>query len=456
MTTPLCNAARPPVKLRQRFSNDPTTLLIYLFDVQSRLEWLAEDMHRIGQQITSLGTIGADPQTHPVIQNVVADAIHLSNMDLANLQRVNAMNRGLREDVEVNLRSLHPLGDSGLPPLQSLDHLASAALAQRVREITGLPVLEAAALLPDAARIPVFSRPREMPCVVRNTRLIRRYGQGVLGCAGPRNDLNRSNPGQFGPSGDSGTGFPGAMANGQGDPEGIRNYADAYTASWETQARLFATGSLVNGNVNLRQFVFRDGSQVTIQAHTPLRVRSDDSRFSEAVVVISAGVAGAIVGGPFGAVGAGAATLTATELSYPKDAAWQGYTIQYFQSNASTNPWKTRYFYGWKRAPSISEMAHIPSGAATETAESHNFADCARDYSWWRWKEEYVDALPPLQENASERILKDTQRLVQHMVSKASTAFAADLHSEPSRISACVGLAVQPLQGHHLAPLSQT
>ena len=459
MTTPIRNKPHGAVDLRQPISTNPATLLVFLYDAQLRIEWLAEDMERIHQQVITLRSIIADPRTHAFVGETLTAALASTAEDLAILQRFDAITRDARENLERDYRALYPQGDAGIPLGGSTNPLPSEAVAQLLHTRTGMTTAQAADAINIPGERPVFTRPHSMPCVMRNTRLIRRYGSGVQECSLPRGE-DPPLAGHGGPSdrtsNDShsgASGFSGAMAADQDDPAGIRTYADAYAASWETQARLFATGLPVDKDTNRRRFIFKDGSYVTIQAHVPLRVRTDDSKFSEAMLVCSAGAMGGLVGGPAGAVAVGAAALTTVELSYPCDAAWQGYTIQYFQKNTVTTPWATRYFYGWKRSLNITSRVLTPIGMGPNG--SSNFADYVGDFTWWKWQSGRSAKAKPLLERVDHRIEMETQRLIQMMAgaTKAPAEATASASTEESGLS--IGLHALAMRKRPAPPWAQ-
>ena len=464
MTTPIRNKPVNVVQTRPPIHNETSTLLIYLYDVQSHIEWLAEDMARIRQQVATLRSIINDPRTVPFVGQTLTSALASSAEDIAELQGLDAMAREIRDRVEIHYEAFYPLGGSGIPPQGSQNHLASGAIEQLLHDRTGLTVLAAAAAIVAPSPRPTFLRPEPMPCTVRNTRLIRRYGYGVEECLSVDGvALNNAENGQPPPPGNSSVGgasaFPGAVANIQGDPAGVRTYTDAFYASWETQARLFATGSPVNNDINRRRFIFRDGSYVTIQAHVSARIRTDDSRFSETIVVCSVSAMGALAGGPAAAVAAGAAALATSELSYPNDAAWQGYTIHYYQPNAAVNAWATRYFYGWKRAPNISLRVRTPktTGAGTGVEGAVNFADHVSEFSWWKWKSGVAETAKQQPKLSNKRVETETQRLIELVAGMTSLGSSAPMNTsaDPTEVSARLSGLTTPY-GNPLKPPQMT
>ena len=439
-------AVLTPAATRKKIAANPTALLLYLHETQHRLEWLSEDMLAIQQQVQTLQAIGNNTRTHRYVGQSIVSAISYSLDDLTVMRRIETVVNNLRNTIEGDLRQLNAGTGHGLPDATHETHLDSSALAQLIQERTGMSVREAAATLDPALPQVCFLRPRRQASAVRNARLIYRYGDASERGVGADGLPLNAHPGgyrgpqQGGNDGNAGAGcLPSAMAGIQGDPAGIASYQDAYYASWESQARLFAAGMAIDHDMNRRRFVFKDGSQVEIQSHVPLLKHSADSRLMGAVTMGCATLAGAIVGGPVGAIVAGTAALVAVELAYPYDAAWQGYTIQYFQSNSHTSPWATGYFYGWQRSQSIADKVKIPLLA--ESGRPANFADDPGRFSWWKWHSGNSAVSPSQAEDRRISLDGETQRLIQIMAS--SDVNTAALSLETSHMPAPTGFLLQ-------------
>ncbi|MCY1740551.1 hypothetical protein [Ensifer sp. SL37] len=189
-------------------------------------------------------------------------------------------------------------------------------------------------------------------------------------------------PSRSGAASSSGTcSLPGASADGQGVPEGVTSATDAYYQGWDTQARFFQHGKGANifdkhGEIttsqNQRRFTFSDGSYVDVKTHEPALTTSDDSNFM---------VASAFFGGSFAGVGGPLAAAIA-DKSRPYDAAWQGYTADYY--NVDGTKYGTQHFYGWTKS---SDAFHAVSvDGEYDPSAFPNFADRPEDYSWYGWK----------------------------------------------------------------------
>ena len=198
------------------------------------------------------------------------------------------------------------------------------------------------------------------------------------------------------------------MAYLQGDPAGLQSYRDAYDASWETQARLFATGQAVNNDTNRRRFVFNDGSFVTIQAHVPQLGRSSDSQFAGLVLGTAVVMGGTLAAGLAGAVAGG---FGAAAIPFPNDTAWQGYTISYFDNKPNATAWATRYFYGWKAARSIAFSVRVPDSSTQGLTA--NFADHTSDFAWWRWSSGTAATEKPMAPEPGFSLNATTQKLIE-------------------------------------------
>ena len=183
----------------------------------------------------------------------------------------------------------------------------------------------------------------------------------------------------------------GAMACGLGLPEGIRSYKDAWYAGPDTQARLFASGTPVDGDVNRRIVRFRDGSCIVFQACEPVLTTSAASRlFVLSALLCGAAAGGAVgmLGGPVAAIGLAVAGSVgggvAAANTRPNDVTWQGTNAQYYRKEGDKTPWGTWSFYGWLQMPSVHTAAEV--GGKTNPAEFYNFADDHTRFQWFVWK----------------------------------------------------------------------
>ena len=136
---------------------------------------------------------------------------------------------------------------------------------------------------------------------------------------------------------------------------GINTQADAYyKASWKDHAYFFQWGVPVDGNPNLWRYDFSQGGYVTIQAHVPELTFTSESNATVASAFLLgmgcgalaalvgmaegggvAGVGGLVVGVGFGALIGGSLGAVAAATSRPYDAAWQGYTVNYYEKSST-------------------------------------------------------------------------------------------------------------------------
>ncbi len=230
-------------------------------------------------------------------------------------------------------------------------------------------------------------------------------------------------PDSFAPS--AGSAF-GVWSGAQGAPDGIHTYAQALMASAQTLARLFADGTLVNGDLHRRRCVFADGSRVEIQAHQPALMHSGrgGAGLAWGVVVgaLVGGLAGLVLGGPAIPLMAamGAATGAAWSCSqFPYDAAWQGYTAEFFAQGGDQRPQATRYFYGWRQSESAASALSLEGGH--DPTRFYDFADNAPGFYWQRWwsgnaaprpVEQVYTVRQPARTQALERQLQALQNLL--------------------------------------------
>jgi len=440
--------ARSPVdkthnttEVRALIQANPTAILVYLYETQRRIEWLNEDITNIQRQVDTLHAIGHDIRTHRYVGVAIISAIRSTTEDMRTMRQIEAQLNGLRGAMEADFRRLQSDPGPGLPDAANGTHWSADELAQIVRTRTGMGVAHAAATLAAPLPQPSLIRPRRVACAIRNDRLIHRYGFDDGVCNVP--DHNGNGNGNYNhtppttstehandaaPMGASC--LPGAMAGIAGDPAGILSYKDAYAASWQSQARLFANGIAVDNNTNRRRFIFKDGSYVDVQAHIPVLQRSADSRFVACLVIACAATAGAIVGGPVGSGVAGIAAIAATELAYPTDAAWQGYTIQYFKNNTDKAAWASATFYGWQRAQSIADEVSLR--LIDGTGRTANFADDPNRFSWWRWRSVDAAKSPARDDTPKISMNAETQKLIETMAATTDHTAAVSPAIEPS------------------------
>ena len=403
---------RQAVQVQGAINMNPTALLIYLYNTQRQIEWLNQDTQRLQQQVSSLGTVlrGAE-RPRNVVETLRASMVS-SQTDLEAMRTGLTTLGSLRNTLEREYRNHYPDGGSGIPSAAEQQHLDAVSLAGMVMARTGQSVAQAAATLGAPMPQPFLTRPHQVASIMRNNRLLRRYGRSDLESPQTAAECAALVPVQRPPDPPAGGGscFPGAMASGQSDPAGVRSFRDAFSASWETQARLFATGQPMGNDTNRRRFVFNDGSYVTVQAHVPGLLRSADSEFTGAVLGTAAVITGTLAGGLIGAMAGG---FGAAAIPYPNDAAWQGYTIAYFDARPHATPWATRYFYGWKQAKTVGQEVRIPDHNAPGI--SANFADHTGDFSWWNWKSGTAATEKPAAAERSFSLDKDTQKLIEVM-----------------------------------------
>lgn len=239
---------------------------------------------------------------------------------------------------------------------------------QMNRHLTRLQASDAATPLPPVTQDPLFKRP---------------FPKG---------------PPDPGADGASGCAFwGGAQAYVEGPPEGIGTSREGYEASWETQARLFRHGSLIQGDIHRRRYKFSGGGFVDIQAHAPQITMGDLGKASVAVGLLGGAVLGTMAGVaaavPFALGGLAVAGLAAAGgignaawayFSNPYDAAWQGYTAHYYTGDVDSPTkqlWGTRWFYGWR----CKNFVAFQLDGEHDPARFYNFADRQGEFSWWNW-----------------------------------------------------------------------
>lgn len=171
-------------------------------------------------------------------------------------------------------------------------------------------------------------------------------------------------------------------------PTVLRQYSHetGYAADWAIQSQFFYYGKPIANDTHHRRFEFDDGSWVDIQSHVPVGSYSTDSKAVRAVVVFTGTASAVLLGPAFGLAELLVLAFT-TQLAFPYDAAWQGYTLRYYApSNPATpsQPWGTQYMYGW--TTSFHPFDPIRMNGNTDIAEFPDFADEPVGVSWWTWR----------------------------------------------------------------------
>ena len=213
-------------------------------------------------------------------------------------------------------------------------------------------------------------------------------------------------------------------------PAGINSHTDAYKkASWKDHAIFFQLGQHVEGNQHLRRYQFTNGSYVVIQAHVPklsFTSESDAMVASAFFGGMGAGMLAAMMGlaegagacGPvgiaagltIGALVGGSVSAAVAAQARPHDAAWQGYTVNYYEKDTA-QAWSWYRFYGWKR--SDKPITAITIDGEKDPNRFANFADQLEGITWHRW-----DTLRPSAERPKSATTEPphaTQQLVQAM-----------------------------------------
>ena len=193
----------------------------------------------------------------------------------------------------------------------------------------------------------------------------------------------------------------GAMGHLLGIPSAVRTQADAYYSGWDTQARLFNLGTPINGNLDRRDYVFSDLSRVVIQAFRPGLSYSDNSRAAGLTLSAVMGVAG-LLAGPLGVAVGASVGATGYLVTRPHDAAWQGYSAQYFEPGGGLQVWGTRNFYGWRRSSAIDDAVTVNQSVNPD--QFPNFADQPSQYSWWSWNEGHAEPRTRSTDEASQLV----------------------------------------------------
>ena len=372
-----------PVEWARHLGAAPLKLLIYLYEAQLRLDWLQGSIDKLRQQSDALSALASAPRTSRMVGNIAREAIAEGASEIDQLVSAGIPLQRFRNDLEYHYRNLFPSDQvaDGSP-------LTAVSVAALIQQQSGQSVLAAANAIPDGTPRVNLTQPPPIAGVLRNNRLLRRYGNGSQTAS-----IQNLEPGT------------------DTDTNRLRTYYAAYKASWATQAKLFATGFNVEGNANLRRWIFRDKSYVEIQAHRPGLARSDDSQFSRVSAVSAVVATGGVLAGGIGACVGLSESISRLESLYPQDAAWQGYTIRYFQNEGSTQPWATRYFYGWKRAAGVSRAVQI--NGTSDPSKFANFANTPDQFSWWKWSENTADILPPQADKETISVATSAQKLIE-------------------------------------------
>jgi len=391
------------VSVAQPSRFNPTRLVVFLYLSQFRLEEIRQRTDAIRLQIATMRGLRREHRDQDGTVATLDSAIQSNERELAAMVRSRVTFSTWRDSLSDVLRlSRTPLGldETCRNILRAGGYPSSAQLAQVVQQRLGISAPEAAAQLGIAS--PSYG---ESHSIVRAHRLIIRLrAQSTV-------DPQRARPAEMwqpwrgdrrdgsGPSGGC-SGLPGAMAYTVEYPDSVQSVNDAYAASWETQARLFATGIPMASNVNRKRTLFSDGSYVDIQSHEPGLTYTDDSNALATTLLLYTGIV------------PGAVYLAAR----PFDAAWNGYTAYYYNADNSATPWKTAEFYGWAR--SDLPVSGVSATGITDPSHFENFAEQPQNYSWWGWKETPAPERPfRFEAPDSNQLLEehDAQLLIQAM-----------------------------------------
>ena len=407
-----------PADLTTRLCATPLNLLIYLYEAQLRLAWLQGTLDTLQQQSDALQTLARAPRTPSMVADLAREAIAAGVSERDQLVSVGIPLQQFRNDLENNYRNQLPAGSSGIPDAAHSRALDATDIATLITHQSGMSVQAAANNFTVGLPRVNLLQPTLPASVLRNNRLLRRYGSAT-----ETPNVRNLEPGVDNPT------------------MRLRNYYAAYRASWTAQARLFETGFNVQGNTNLRRWIFRDGSYVEIQAHKPALTRSDDCQFSRVSAVSAVAATGGVLAGVIGAGVGLAKSLSRVDALYPQDAAWQGYTIRYFQNARARQPWATRYFYGWKRAPSVSRTVQIQGNS--DPTKFANFADAPDQYTWWKWSENSADTRPFRKAVTDVSVATAAQKLVESLAMGPDLGQAA-LSGAASATAAQTGTLTHP------------
>jgi len=379
----------------------PLNLLLYLYEAQLRLAWLQGTIDTLQQQGESLQTLASASGTPAMVADLARGAIESGTDERNQLVAAGMPLQHFRDDLERAYRNRFPAETLGPTDVGggSTDRFKAVQVASLIARQAGMPAQFAAFNLPPGLPRVTLFRLAHHASVLRNSRLLRRFGS-------PTQAADASN---LEPESDFET-------------RRLRTYQAAYRASWTTQSKLFENGFLVRGNTNLRRWIFRDRSYVEIQAHLPALTRSDDSQFSRVSAVSAVAATGCVLAGAIGAGVGLAKSLASIDTLYPEDAAWQGYTIRYFQNEHSTQPWATRYFYGWKRSHSVAHQIQIQG--SSDAQNFSNFADAPERYTWWKWAEHNADVAPYQRASSTTSIATAAQKLMESLAGNQATGHA--------------------------------
>jgi len=192
-------------------------------------------------------------------------------------------------------------------------------------------------------------------------------------------------------------GAGGVLGDAAGLPQAMDSYRRGYYAGWETQARFFANGNPIAGDIHRRRYNFADRSYVIIQAYVPVLTISADARAAVFGATLAGAIAGVLVGGPGGLVAGASASGAGAAKAMRYDAAWQTYYAEYYSHPGAEVPWGWRAFYGWRRSRDIGSMLTIQGQRVPERFP--NFADQPESASWWLLMESLTTPRPPAVRN---------------------------------------------------------
>ena len=402
--------------------------LLFLYQFQHRIELIGESIRAHRAQVEALLVIRSRSQRNLQLLDNITNTVEASNAESATLDGVEAGLKIGRGVVEQSLRdsaAQQPRDmEMGPPfwrlPLATGQHLSAETLAHQIWLISGRPVAQVAhAAKALASEFGVMRNLGNSHAVMRARRLIE--SNRTAATASTTNPL-----------------LPCALPGENELPAGVTNCRAAYAAGWADQAKLFAIGIPVNHDLNQRVWTFRDGSCVHIQAHKPALTYSDDSNMM--VVGLSA-VATSVAGGAYLA-------------TRPLDAAWQGYTAHYYLPRQPASPWKTQYFYGWKRGNGVLDPVQVSQ--STDPTRFENFAHHPENFSWWQWKSGNAETRGPLAEAPDSRWGVDADRLIQSLARfqpLCSATASQTTDGVERRLSEARNLALGGYQGADVRPL---
>ena len=409
-------APQEQAKRHERIRKDTNASLLYAYTYRLRMGWLREDLATMQQQMRELIAIQEFPTASIRMQNMADSAGEATINFMSNsrllLQRADASFPSI-------IASLHDNGFEFPPDVCPTTGPTAAQLARIICDRTGMSLVEAAENIGPEFPKPDLIRPKRFAVVTRNQRIIERYGRPGFVQPGPElpNDAPQCDPTQSReaqPRSTWFTGLPQVQASPIAFPDSLTNCAETYAASWENQARLFSVAVPIKGDLNHRQWVFKDGSAVEFQVHPTVRTYSDDSRLMGAALVAGSAIASALVAGPFGAIAGAVASATAVGLARPYDAAWQAYSVRYFKNDSPDDtPWASANFYGWKRSSNVNQAVQLEG--ASNLSKVLPFADQPEKYSWWRGGTSAPTAAAPLLERPAAQWAESVNQLINAM-----------------------------------------